>query len=137
MDIYEGIITFLRHEYNDKHQTFKDMERKFGVSYQYLRELINDNDNKKTKRMSLEYFFRLFPRAQIKLDTNGGTVSAPDNHGNVAGVNNGVQTVIGGGGSSALLDRIMACPDIPAEVKVQIYALASDLKGVRRHGVED
>ena len=127
MDIYEGIITFLRHEYNDKHQTFKDMERKFGVSYQYLRELINDNDNKKTKRMSLEYFFRLFPRAEIKLDTNGGTVFAPDNHGNVAGVNYGVQKV---GSCSmtgqSLLKKIMSCPDIPADVKVLIFNIAGE-----------
>jgi len=125
MDIYTKILDFLRSEYKDNHLTYKDLENKYDISYSYLRELITGA--KKPERLSLEYFFKLFPNATVNL---GSRVSSPNNQGNVAVVNNGVQKVIpkSGGSGRALLDRIMACPDIPPDVKVKIYTLSSELE---------
>ena len=89
MDIYQEIIDTLKREYAAG-ATYQEMAAKHNVSYQYIRELLVGD--KPVGRMSLEFFFRLFPRATINL--HGDTVTMKNNTGAaVTGVNRGTINV--------------------------------------------
>ena len=62
MDLYEKIITALKEEYENG-ATYQEMAEKYGLSYSYLRELLLGI--KPVGRMSLDFFFKLFPHATV------------------------------------------------------------------------
>jgi len=70
-DLYAAIVADLHRRYASS--TYQAISTEAGVSYPYVRGLIlGDNP---PGRMSLDVFFRLFPRAEVRLD--GGAPSAP------------------------------------------------------------
>ncbi|MCQ2378023.1 MAG: hypothetical protein MJ016_02285 [Victivallaceae bacterium] len=111
MDIYKIIIDALKKEYADG-ATYRDLAEKYGVSYQYIRELMLGV--KPVERMSLDIFFKLFPSATVSI--KGNTVNNVVN----TGVNSG--SMIGVNSAGDIEDKILKS-DLSAEDKVKFIEL--------------
>lgn len=110
MDIYQKIIEALKQEYANG-ATYQELAAKYGVSYQYLRELIIGK--KPVERMSLEIFFKLFPRATVTI--SGGIVAPVVNNGHNSGSMIGV-----GNDQSATRKKILESTELTAEEKIKM-----------------
>ena len=110
MDIYKEIIDALKQEYADG-ATYQELAAKYGVSYQYIRELIIGS--KPVERMSLEIFFKLFPRATVTI--SGGIVAPVVNNGHNRGTMIGVGTDL-----SEARKKILASTELSAEEKIKM-----------------
>lgn len=110
MDIYKEIIDSLKREYADG-ATYQQLAAKYGVSYQYLRELIIGK--KTAERISMETFFKLFPRATVTI--SGGIVAPVVNNGHNSGSMTGVV-----GDLSEARKKILASADLTAEEKIKM-----------------
>ena len=110
MDIYETIIDALKKEYAAG-STYQELSQKYGISYQYLRELIIGK--KPVERMSLEMFFKLFPRATVSI--SGGIVAPVVNNGHNSGFMVGV-----GNDQSETRKKILESSDLTAEEKIKM-----------------
>ena len=110
MDIYQEISDALKKEYEGG-ATYQELSEKYGVSYQYLRELILGK--KPVARMSLDTFFKLFPRATVTI--SGGIVAPVVNNGHNRG------TMIGVGNDlSEARKKILAATELSAEEKIKM-----------------
>ena len=129
MDIYQEIHAKLKNEYADG-ATYQEMASKYGVSYQYLRELIQGE--KPIDRMSLAFFKKLFPNATLNLQ--GDTVIAKN-----SGINNGVLGVnhgtVNGGTPTASAEEFrskaitaMIDLDIPSDALREVLKTLKDLQ---------
>ena len=126
MEIYKEILDQLKKEYSDG-ATYQEMSSKYGVSYQYLRELIHGI--KKTDRMSLGVFFKLFPHAQINLNAgdhiNG---SATSHYGPAVGNNFGGKVFMQ---QPAAFDEIITAvmaSDLDSDAKVKVFNIVNKIK---------
>lgn len=70
-DLYAAIVADLHRRYASS--TYQAIASETGVAYTYIRSLMLGA--KPASHMSLDVFFRLFPRAEVRLD--GGAPSAP------------------------------------------------------------
>ena len=64
--VYDDIIAYLSGEYR-KGKTYQKIADEHGLSFGYIRDLLHGRN--KVERMSLETFFKLFPHAQIILNS--------------------------------------------------------------------
>ena len=114
MDIYEKIINHLREEYSSG-ATYQELASKYGVSYTHIHNLLNGK--RAVSGISLDFLFRLFPKAQINLHGDAVSIAAPQNRGNVVGVNHGsVATDC----LSGVMNKILSTEELTAEEKVKV-----------------
>ena len=109
MDLYEKIITALKEEY-EKGATYQEMAEKYGLSYSYLRELLLGI--KPVGRMSLDFFFKLFPHATVAI--HDSIVAPVINNGTNSGVINAGRI------ESDAIDKILSADELTAEEKVKV-----------------
>jgi len=64
--VYDDIIAYISGEYR-KGKTYQKIADEHGLSFGYIRDLLHGRN--KVERMSLETFFKLFPSAQILLNS--------------------------------------------------------------------
>lgn len=110
MNIYQTILDELKREYAEG-ATYQELSEKYGVSYQYLRELIIGK--KPVERMSLEMFFKLFPRATVTI--NGGIVAPVVNNGLNSGSMVGVHNDM-----AEARRKVLAAADLTADEKIKM-----------------
>ena len=84
MEIYETIIEMLKKEYADG-ATYQELADKYGVSYTHIHNLLHGK--RAVSGISLDFFFRLFPKASVNL--SGGVFSPVVNDGLNSGVMQG------------------------------------------------
>ena len=108
MDIYKLIIDTLKKEYADG-ATYKELEKKYGVSRTYIHQLLHGN--RPVSRLTLEFFFKLFPHATVSI--TGNTVAQVVNNGNNSGTMTGI-------GTSDPTDKILDSEDLTAEEKIKM-----------------
>lgn len=109
MDIYKKIIEALKQEYADG-ATYQELASKYGISYQYLRELIVGK--KPAERMSLEIFFKLFPNASVMI--SGEIVAPVVNNGNNGSITGVVCDI------SEARKKILASDDLTSDEKIKV-----------------
>lgn len=109
MDLYEKIITALKEEYENG-ATYQEMAEKYGLSYSYLRELLLGI--KPVGRMSLDFFFKLFPHATVAI--HDSIVAPVINNGTNSGVINAGRI------ESDAIDKILSADELTAEEKVKV-----------------
>lgn len=73
--LYKFISDSLKKEYEDG-ATYQQLAKKYNMSYQYIRGIILGQYP--AKRLSLEYFFKFFPDASIKLNARIFTANQTD-----------------------------------------------------------
>ena len=113
MDIYEKIITHLKEEYASG-ATYQELSRKYGVSYTHIHNLLNGK--RAVSGISLDFLFRLFPKAQINLHGDAVSIAAPQNRGNVVGVNHApIADCLSG-----IMDKILSTEELTDEEKVKV-----------------
>ena len=95
--------------------TYQEMAKRFGVSYQYLRELMQAK--KPVERMSLEFLFKLFPKATINLHGDAVAVHASGTNGNVVGVNRGA---VDGDWVQSAMQKILETEDLSDSEKIKV-----------------
>ena len=110
MDLYQSIIEALKKEYADG-ATYQRLAQKYGVSYQYLREIMLGK--KPVERMSLEFFFKLFPNASVTI--SGGIVAPVVNNGHNSGSMVGVA-----GDMSAARKKILSSVELSSDEKIKM-----------------
>lgn len=113
MEIYDEILEILKNEYTNG-KTYQEIGKKHGVSYSYIREIMLEK--KHPKRLSLETMFKIFPNAQITLNSegnmNGPAASSSES-------------------TEAFRDRalkVLMDLDIPADALVKVLKTIKDLK---------
>jgi hypothetical protein len=114
MEIYEKIIETLKKEYAAG-ATYQELADKYQSSYTHIHNLLSGK--RSISGISLDFFFRLFPRAAVNLEGDSVNIDAPRNSGNVVGVNNG--SVIGGSMEPAI-DKILASEDLSDSEKIKV-----------------
>lgn len=65
MDIYEQIIDILKKEYAAG-ATYQELADKYGVSYTHIHNLLHGK--RAVSGISLDFFFRLFPKAAVSVN---------------------------------------------------------------------
>ena len=129
MDIYQEILELLRKEYSEG-STYQEMASRHGVSYQYLRELMQGI--KRTDRISLEILFKLFPHAQITLNagdqingnaTTGHGPAIVGHHNHVTAAAEDSAETFRSKAIAAMIDL-----DIPADALRDVLKTLKDLK---------
>lgn len=113
MDLYEKILSMLKEEYENG-ATYQEMAKKYGLSYSYLRELLLGI--KPVGRMSLDFFFKLFPAATISVE--GKTIVPVVNNGTNSGAMTGV--IQYGDNADKVLNQILSTEDLTAEEKIKV-----------------
>ena len=113
MDLYEKILSMLKEEYENG-ATYQEMAKKYGLSYSYLRELLLGI--KPVSRMSLDFFFKLFPAATISVE--GKTIVPVVNNGTNSGAMTGV--IQYGDNADKVLNQILSTEDLTAEEKIKV-----------------
>lgn len=114
MEIYEKIIETLKKEYAAG-ATYQELADKYQSSYTHIHNLLSGK--RSISGISLEFFFRLFPRAVVNLEGDKANVEVKKNSGNVVGVNNG--SVIGGSMELAV-DKILAADELSDSEKIKV-----------------
>lgn len=114
MEIYEKIIAHLKDEYTSG-ATYQELSKKYGVSYTHIHNLLNGK--RAVSGISLDFLFRLFPKATINLHGDAAEISAPRNSGNVIGINHGTMA---SDWLSGVMDKILSTEDLSAEEKVKV-----------------
>lgn len=108
------ILSALKAEY-DSGMTYEEIAKKHGVSYTYIHNLFSGK--RSIDGLTLKKINKLFPDAVLHLYGDKVTITAPQNQGNVVGVNNGaIETDC----LSAVLDKLLATEDLTAEEKVKV-----------------
>ena len=93
MDIYEKIIDILKQEYNSG-ATSQELAEKSGVSYTHIHNLLNGK--RAVSGISLDFFFRLFPKAAISFSSGifSPVVNTGTNTGIMSSTNSGIDEAI-------------------------------------------
>lgn len=107
------ILNVLKKEYEKS--TYQQMAKKYGIAYTYLYDIMRGKYNPDS--LTLKKINKMFPDAVLHLYGDKVTITAPQNQGNVVGVNNGA---IGGDCLSAVLDKLLATDELTAEEKVKV-----------------
>lgn len=131
-DIFQTIYYLLANRRNNG-KTQKEISNESGVAQSRICRLLDSREGvKNIKRLGLETFFKLFPYARIDFgdgETADGDRSVRNcqlNHSQVVTGDGAVANAAPAGESARdLLDRLMSSPDLDAETKVKIYALAT------------
>ena len=106
MDIYEKIIEMLKKEYADG-ATYQELADKYKVSYTHIHNLLNGK--RAVSGISLDFFFRLFPQAEINF--SAGVVNT--------GTNTGVMSV-GNSGMESAIDKILESEELSDAEKIKV-----------------
>ena len=109
MDIYEKIISLLKEEYAAG-ATYQELADKYRVSYTHIHNLLNGK--RAVSGISLDFFFKLFPKATISL--SGGIFSPVVNNGHNSGTMAGIVS-----GMDEAINKILADETLSAEEKVK------------------
>lgn len=114
MDLYESILEALKQQYDDG-ATYQEMADKFGASYTHIYNLLKGN--RPISGISLDLFFKIFPKASVSLNGDAAAVHASGTNGNVVGVNNGT---IGADCISAAIDKILDSDELSDAEKIKV-----------------
>ena len=106
MDIYDKIIEMLKKEYADG-ATYQELADKYKVSYTHIHNLLNGK--RAVSGISLDFFFRLFPKAAVKF--SAGVVNT--------GTNTGVMSC-GNSGMDDAIDKILASEELSDSEKIKV-----------------
>ena len=111
MDIYKQITELLKSEY-DAGATYQELADKYGVSYTHMHNLLNGK--RAVSGISLDFLFKLFPKATINLTGDTVSIHADYNSGNVNGVSHVNSNCI-----ASIFDKVLESEDLSAEEKVK------------------
>lgn len=114
MDIYKEIFDFLKNEYS-KGATYNDLAKKYGISYTHIHNLLSGR--RSVSGISLEFFFKIFPKAQINLAGDVVSIHADHNSGHVVGVN---RCGISSDCLSAVMDKILESGELSDAEKIKV-----------------
>lgn len=107
------ILSVLKKEYEKS--TYQQMAKDHGIAYTYLYDIMQGK--RSIDGLTLKKINKMFPDAVLHLYGDKVTITAPQNQGNVVGVNNGaIETDC----LSAVLDKLLATEDLTAEEKVKV-----------------
>lgn len=108
------IFNNLREIYNSG-MTYQQMAKKYGISYSYLHDVMTGK--RPVEGLTIKKINQLFPAAILHINGDKVDIQAPNNNGNVVGINHGSMA---GTNITNIIDKVLDSEEFTAEEKIKV-----------------